>query len=92
MNTPELSATGLNVINTRHPDDAQKVRRAAADFEALLIEQLLRAAQPEDCAGSPEGATLLDVGRQQFAQAIASGGGLGIAKMVMAGLGTNANR
>ena len=92
MNTLDVSAAAPNVIRVQHTEDAQKVRRAAADFEALLIEQLLRSAQPEDSARSPEGSTLLDIGRQQFAQAIASGGGLGIAKMVVAGLGTNANR
>lgn len=92
MNTLDVSAPAPNVINAHHPDDTQKVRRAAADFEALLVEQLLRAAQPEGGGDSPDASALLDVGRQQFAHAIASGGGLGIAKMVMAGLGTNANR
>lgn len=92
MNTLDVSATAPIVLNAHHADDAQKVRRAAADFEALLIEQLLRAAQPEDSGESRESAALLDVGRQQFARAIANGGGLGIATMVSAGLGTNANR
>lgn len=92
MNTVEISAPGPNVINAHPADDTQKVGRAASDFEALLIEQLLQAAQPEDGGDSPDGSALLAVGRQQFAHAIASGGGLGIATMVVAGLGTNANR
>ena len=39
-----------------------------------------------------QNSTLLELGEQQMAQALASNGGLGIAKMVMAGLNQNANR
>jgi Rod binding domain-containing protein len=35
---------------------------------------------------------MLELGEQQFAQALASSGALGIAKMVVAGLTKNANR
>jgi len=36
--------------------------------------------------------TMIELGEQQFAQALASSGGLGIAKMVVAGLKKNADR
>ena len=38
------------------------------------------------------GSALLEMGEQQFAQTLANNGGLGIAKMVIAGLENHANR
>jgi Rod binding domain-containing protein len=81
-------------------DDSSRIRQAATDFEAMLLAQMLRSAreasgnglsgddEEEDQANS----TMLELGEQQFAQALASSGALGIAKMVVAGLTKNANR
>jgi Rod binding domain-containing protein len=81
-------------------DSPAKIRQAATDFEALLLAQMMRAARETSCGGlsaddadySEENSTMIEVGEQQFAQALASSGGLGIAKMVLTGLAKNANR
>jgi Rod binding domain-containing protein len=59
---------------------------AAAQFEALLLTQLLRSAhsgsgmdgEQQDSASG----TMWDMGAQQFAQVLAKGGGLGIGRII----------
>jgi Rod binding domain-containing protein len=84
---------GLNglISEPKKTDDPRKIGEAASQFEALLIKQMLQSARPED-GDEDQNSTLLDLGDQQFAQALASRGGLGIAKMVIVGLNQNANR
>ncbi len=62
---------------------------AARQFEALLVQQMLQSARTggggwgtEDEAGAP----MTDMAEQQFAQLLANGGGLGLAKLVAEGL------
>ena len=80
------------------PRQAAKLGRAASEFEALLIAQMLRSAHESSVSGSGEGdgaetnSSLMELGEQQFAQALANCGGLGVAKMVVAGLSRDANR
>ena len=80
-------------------DTPEKIRKAATDFEALLIAQMLKSAR--ESGGGMTGdadeqdetnSTMLELGEQQLAQALSSSGGLGIAKMVIAGLTNHANR
>ena len=64
---------------------------AAKQFEALLLEYLLRtmreASQTESDADVTSGAqTYLEIAEQQFARALAERGGLGIARLVVQGL------
>jgi Rod binding domain-containing protein len=81
-------------------DTPARIRQAAADFEALLLGQLLKSAREAGgCGLSGDGddeneanSTMLEIGEQQFAQALASNGGLGIAKMVAVGLTKHADR
>ena len=91
---PSLSASSAK------KDSPAKIRQAATDFEALLLAQMMRAAREtsggglsaDDSDDSEENSTMIELGEQQFAQALASSGGLGIAKMVLIGLAKNANR
>ncbi len=75
-----------------------KISRAATDFEALLLQQMLRSAREsrdedsDDSSDGSDNSSLMELGEQQFAKTLANSGGLGIAKMVVAGLSTNANR
>ena len=88
---PELSAAGP----VKHPESSSKIRDAATQFEALLLTQMLRSARADDGATESTGgssSSLVELGEQQFAQALASSGGLGIAKIVIAGLDSHANR
>jgi Rod binding domain-containing protein len=76
-------------------ENAAKIRRAATDFEALLLTQMLKSAREAGGTGDDdkaENSTMVELGEQQFAQALASSGGLGIAKMVVAGLTKHADR
>ena len=67
---------------------------AARQFEALLVEQLLRTMreavqqekQDEESAMSG-GETYLEIAEQHLAQAIAARGGFGIARLIARGLG-----
>jgi Rod binding domain-containing protein len=81
-------------------DSTSRIRQAATDFEALLLTQMLRSAREaggHGLSGDEEeddqsDSAMIELGEQQFAQALASSGGLGIAKMVVAGLTKNADR
>ena len=85
---PAMADAGRNT-----PD---KIGSAATQFEALLIAQMLRSSQSDegDTADGANGSSssLIELGQQQFAQALASNGGLGMAKIVVAGLESHANR
>jgi Rod binding domain-containing protein len=80
-------------------DSPEKIGKAAKDFEALLIAQMLKSAR--ESGGGMTGdsdeqdetnSTVLELGEQQMAQALSNSGGLGLAKMVVAGLTNHANR
>jgi Rod binding domain-containing protein len=84
---------------SRSNDTPEKIQKAATDFEALLIAQMLKSARESgggvtgDADAQDEtNSTLIELGEQQLAQALSSSGGLGIAKMVVAGLTNHANR
>ena len=81
------------------PDHLARIRKGATDFEALLLDQMLRSAREAGGTGltgngsdDDANSTLVELGEQQFAQALASRGGMGIAKMVIAGLTKHADR
>ena len=81
------------VAFTPNPQDSpEKIRRAATDFEALMLEQMLQCAHAWDSDESADSSAVMGLGMQQFAQALANGGGIGIAKMVTTGLSQDANR
>jgi flagellar protein FlgJ len=81
----------------RQKDDPAKIQEAATQFEALLINQMLQSARASGGAGTSDDedtsdtSSLVELSQQQFSQALASSGGLGIAKMVVAGLKSHAN-
>jgi len=94
-----FSAPRTGSLSQRSKDTPEKIQKAAMDFEALLIAQMLKSAR--ESGGGVTGdadeqdetnSTLLELGEQQMAQALSNSGGLGIAKMVVAGLTNHANR
>ena len=99
MHSSSITQTA-GTMNPPKKDTPDKIRQAAIDFEALLLGQMLKSAREASGGGltgdgaddSQENSTLVELGEQQFAQALASSGGLGIAKMVITGLAKNANR
>jgi Rod binding domain-containing protein len=79
-------------------DSPAKILKGATDFEALLIGQMLRSAREagggltgDNDDDSEANSSLLELGEQQFAQALSNSGGVGIGKMIVAGL-NHANR
>ena len=76
-------------------DTPEAITKAATQFEALLIGEVLKSAREADGSGwmgtdeDEAGSTLMDVSEQQISQALATGGGLGLAKMISAGLSTS---
>jgi flagellar protein FlgJ len=92
----------MQPLREAHKDSPARIRQSATDFEALLLNQMLRSAREAggggltaDGDGDDEqdaNSTMVELGEQQFAQALASRGGLGIANMVVAGLTKHADR
>ena len=83
-----LSIGSMHIRDEIKPDGARKAHRkieeAAGQFEALMIGQLLESMTKtglpnEDSSGS----SVLEMGKDQLAQAISNGGGLGLKKTIM---------
>ncbi|MGI8743254.1 MAG: hypothetical protein ACR2NN_11920 [Bryobacteraceae bacterium] len=70
-----------------------KLKEAASQFEAMLVTQMMQCARGSwNSNEDGQDSTMLELSEQQFAQALASSGGLGIAKMVVTGLTNHENR
>lgn len=95
MTSREIGGIGIGqpIGDGKQPQKPQPIGKAAKDFEALLIEQMLRSAREAgsgDWMGSADDQTGMPLGEmaeQQFAQMLAGNGGLGLAKLVVGGLG-----
>jgi len=79
------------------PATTEKIQDAARQFEALLIGEMLKSMKDSQGgwfgAGEDESASsAMDYGQEMFAQALSAKGGLGLGKMVMAGLKPDAPR
>jgi Rod binding domain-containing protein len=62
------------------------VGEAAKQFEALLLNQMLRTAHDSEEHEDSTSETMWDVASQQFSKVIAENGGMGIARMIVQGL------
>jgi peptidoglycan hydrolase FlgJ len=77
-------------------DDPEKIKNAAEQFEALMIEQMLQSAANSGSGGwmgssdDDSDSALGGVAEQSFAQALSANGGLGLAKLIVAGLSRKA--
>jgi Rod binding domain-containing protein len=85
----------LNEITALAPDlaDTEKKKQlgAARDFEAILIGQMLHSIREEGSGWLGTGeddasVTAFGFGEDQLAKALAKGGGLGLSKVIAAGL------
>jgi Rod binding domain-containing protein len=72
-----------------HP---KNVTQAAEQFESLLLAQLLKGSHDEGSGGwlgtdeDDAGGAMVDLAQEHLAQAMASHGGLGLAKLIAGGL------
>ncbi|HKW98414.1 MAG TPA: hypothetical protein VJN43_11830 [Bryobacteraceae bacterium] len=74
-------------------NDPAKIENAAKQFESLLIGQILKSMHEAGSAGwmgtsDSSADSAMELAEEQFAQAIASRGGLGLAKLITKGLTT----
>jgi Rod binding domain-containing protein len=89
---PNAGATGAVSRSECPRDTPDTIARAATQFEALLIGEVLKSAREADGSswtGSEEdeaGSTLMEVSEQQISSALAAKGGLGLATILSAGL------
>ena len=78
--------------------DTAKLKKSAGEFEALLIGQMLKSARESEGGGwfgsgeDEASSTTAAYAEEQFAQTIASQGGLGISSMLVKGLTTDQAR
>lgn len=73
-------------------NDLVKIRDAAQQFEALLLGQILHSAHDSQAGwlgsgGDSSGDCASDYAEQQLATTIAQQGGLGLSKLIAAGMG-----
>jgi Rod binding domain-containing protein len=73
------------------PSSPEKIAKAAHQFEALLIGQMMKSMKDSQGgwfgAGEDESASsAMDYAQEMFAQSLSSKGGLGLANMVVSGL------
>ena len=66
----------------------RRVEDAATQFEALMISQLIEPIAKMNESDSST-SSVLDMGKEQLAQAITAGGGLGLKKTILASLKRN---
>ena len=96
MNQPGVSlllpSTSAPIVPPKS-DNPARIRDAAQQFEALLINQLLHSARESSGGGwlsmgddDASGDSATDFAEQQLADTLARQGGLGLAQMIAAGL------
>lgn len=94
-----IFTTSLDVSSLLSPgtpkatrDSPEAIGKAASQFEALLMGEIMKSAREADGAGwlgtddDEAGSMMSELSEQQLSQALANGGGLGLAKMIAAGL------
>jgi peptidoglycan hydrolase FlgJ len=89
------SASGSGAADGANDKDRQRTLGAAKDFEALLIGQMLRSVREEDSGwlgtgDDDAGSAAFSLGEDQLAKAMAASGGLGLSRVIAAGLATRA--
>lgn len=84
-NTPLLPLATNDAVGGRKPT---KLHEAAQQFEALMIGEMMKSVRDSGSEGwlgsgdSTGSETAMDMAENQFAKALAQGGGLGIAKTI----------
>lgn len=84
---------GIASEKTGGDKESKKQVGAAQDFEALLIGQMLHSMREEGSSwlgtgDDDAGATAFSFGEDELAKALTKGGGLGLSKVIAAGLAT----
>jgi Rod binding domain-containing protein len=88
--SPVMSGFASNDLQSNSP--AERIGAAAKEFEAVLLEQMLKEARASSGLGEQEdqaSSTLREIADQQFARVIAGQGGLGVTKVLLESLKKN---
>jgi Rod binding domain-containing protein len=87
-----LTAAAATAATAPTPaEDPRRIAKAAEQFEALMIGQMLKAMHESDDGGwtgtdnDDAGAQTVELAEDQLAQALAQQGGLGLAHLVVSG-------
>ena len=68
-------------------DTPEKIHGAAREFESLLLGEMLKNARESSSTDEDQTtASIKEMSEQQLASAMAAGGGLGLAKLVVQGI------
>ncbi len=91
IDKPILHNLPIQGVAPTPKDDPEKVKKAAGQFEALLIGQMMKSMRDSEGGwlgtGEDESsASAMEYAQESFAQAMAAKGGLGIASLVTKGL------
>jgi Rod binding domain-containing protein len=87
----EITASRRALAGEAPRHDPGRLREAAAQFESLLIGQLMKSARESATGWCSDGedqaaATATEMAEEQFARTLARQGGLGLSRMVISGL------
>lgn len=89
--TPSL--LGIDTADMQQGSRSAKLHKAARDFEALMIGEMLKSTREAGSGGwlgsgdDPGNDSAMGLAESQLAQAIANGGGLGLARLIEKQLG-----
>jgi Rod binding domain-containing protein len=91
MDVSRTNAGGSTATGANPRDTPERIQKAAKDFEAVLIGQMLKSVRESSFGGGwgtsdQSGDVALDMAEQQMAQLMASNGGLGLAHLISKGL------
>jgi Rod binding domain-containing protein len=89
--SPDSQPATQSQSATQSKDDPAKIQDAARQFEALLISQMMQSMRNSEGGwmgtdADDAASSAMEYGQEIFAQALATGGGLGLAKLVVDGL------
>jgi Rod binding domain-containing protein len=85
-------STPLTIAAPDSRTSPEKIEHAAKQFESLLIGQILKSMHEAGSSGwmgggeDPSSESAMELAEEQFAQALASRGGLGLSHMIIQGL------
>ena len=94
MNLDSITAAATDVTSLAakpKTDSPEKILKAAKQFEALLVGQMMKSMQDSEggwlgTGDDQSSSAAIEYGEEAFAQAMSASGGLGLAQMVAAGL------
>lgn len=84
---PSESAAASSVAKRSAPPQEQRLRKAAAEFESIVIssfwKSMMETFSSDDDSGDPGHSTFQDMGIQAMSQAMGKAGGLGLSQMLV---------